>query len=109
MKLDDKRPQPFEGKTTPYAHLSPVAYDARMQDWITRVRKENKSPTLEQMQVILRVKSRVLREFEESKLGEELDEDLRTMIHEAEEPMRGLIHGHPGTGKSKVITWICRF
>ena len=30
MKLDDKRPQPFERKTEPYAHLSRDAYDARM-------------------------------------------------------------------------------
>ena len=40
MKLDDKRPQPFEGKTEPYAHLSCEAYDARMQVWIERVRLE---------------------------------------------------------------------
>ena len=78
LKLDGKRPQPFEGKTEPYAHLTSVDYDARMQDWMMRVRKERIAPTLEQMQVILRVKSRVLREFEESKLGEELDEDLCT-------------------------------
>ena len=51
----------------------------------------------------------MLREFEESKLGDDLDDNLRTMIHEPEEPLRGLIHGHPGTGKSKVITWSCRF
>ena len=62
LTLDDKRPQPFEGKTEPYAHLTCVDYEARMQDWMTRVRKEKIAPTWEQMQVILRVKSRLLRE-----------------------------------------------
>ena len=70
MKLDDKRTLPFEGKTEPYAHLSCEAYDARMQEWIEHVRLEEKPPTPEQMQVILRVKARVRREFEEEKLGD---------------------------------------
>ena len=35
---------------------------------------------------------------------------LPTLLQRAEreEPLRGLIHGLPGTGKSRVIKWICR-
>ena len=109
MKLDDKRTLPFEGKTEPYVHLSCEAYDARIQEWIEQVRLEENPPTPEQMQVIMRVKARVRREFEELQLGDELHEDLRALIHEPEEPLRGLIHDLPGTGKSRVIAWICRF
>ena len=55
-----------------------------------------------------RVRQRVLREFDETKLGDDLPEEVRAVIHKPEEPLRGLIHGLPGTGKSKVIEWICR-
>ena len=67
-----------------------------------------KPPTPEQMQVLQRVRKRVLREFEEHLLGEDLSDAMRALIHKPEEPLRGLIHGLPGKGKSKVIAWICR-
>ena len=56
------------------------------------------------MRVLQRVRLRVLREFEEMKLGDDLSDELRALIHKPEEPLRGLIHGLPGTGKSKVIS-----
>ena len=80
-----------------------------MQDWLRGVQMETEPPTAQQMEVLQRVRQRVIREFEERTMGDDLSDAMRRLIHEPEEPLRALVHGQPGTGKSKVITWIRSF
>ena len=56
------------------------------------------------------VKDRLLLEIELEKEGPELRRKHQPHLFstEREEPMRALIHGLPGTGKSRVINWIRR-
>ena len=39
-KIDEKRPEPFQGRTQPFAHLSVNEYDARMIQWFNGSAKE---------------------------------------------------------------------
>ena len=59
------------------------------------------------MLILHKVRERVLTEFRLYKEGP----DLRRgdpKLEKDEEPLRGFIHGKPGTGKSRVILWIRR-
>ena len=57
------------------------------------------------MAVLEKVRDRVLMEFRLWKEGCDLPESDLAM---REEPLRGLVHGLPGTGKSKIILFIRR-
>jgi len=62
------------------------------------------------MRVLRKVASRVLEEFENEKFGGDVPEGERMAVRgDSEEPLRGLVHGVPGTGKSRVIKWIRNF
>ncbi len=63
-------------------------------------------PTKEQMAVLVKVRDRVLTEFRLWREGCDLDGSERM---QEDEPLRGLVHGLPGTGKSRVILFIRRF
>ena len=69
---------------------------------------ENPCPADEDVQILRAVVDRILVEFEVEKHGCELakDDPVRENV---EEPMRGLVHGPPGTGKSRLIYWIRRW
>ena len=110
IKLDAERPHPFSGKTIPWLHLSIRDYKARIESWLRNVMLEREPPTEEQMRILRKVADRVLQEFEDEKFGADVPEETRRSARgDCEEPLRGLIHGHPGTGKSKVIMWIRNF
>jgi len=73
------------------------------------MRIEKHVPTKEQMLVLEKVRDRVLLEFrrwKESDMVKGLPYEERQKL---EDPLRGLVHGLPGTGKSKVIQFIRRF
>jgi len=109
MKLDDERPQAFKERTQPYAHLTVREYGARINDWFDRVAAEAEPPTTEQTALLRRVAARILREFAEEKIGDRAAEELHALDLEAEEePVRALVHGPPGTGKSRAIKFIRR-
>ena len=118
IKQTEERPAPFEGKTEPFAHLSYKAYEARLDNWMAKVKLEVNAetgkpepPTHEQLRVLEKVRDRLLVEFA---LNKEEPNEVPVAIHEqvyganAAEPLRGLIHGLSGTGKSRVIKWIRR-
>ena len=116
-RMSEERLEPFTGRTEPYAHLSMNDYGARMDTWFTEIQSEQNAstqqpepPTHEQMHVLHVVRDRVLCEFALKKEGAEVPLHLEQLVHgaDAREPLRGLIHGLPGTGKSKVIMWIRR-
>ena len=103
----EERPAPFQGKTLPSATLTSIAYGRRLSAWLERVQMEAEAPTTEQLAVLDRVAERVLEEFrvEHEGLALAKGHPQRT---KAEAPLLGFCHGSPGTGKSRVITWITR-
>ena len=52
LKLDDKRPEPFSGKTLPFVHLSVQAYGERISKWLHTVKQQEEAPTREQMRIL---------------------------------------------------------
>ena len=72
------------------------------------MQSETESPTKEQQQILERVKDRVLQELYLEKSDEYLDRK-QSSVQQKEEPLRGFIHGPPGTGKSRLIQFIRRF
>ena len=72
--------------------------------------REKEKPNEKQLSVLKTVKDRLLLEIRLENEGSELrrkhQPDLFTT--DSEEPLRGMIHGLPGTGKSRVINWIRR-
>ena len=94
----------------PYAHYSQIEYKKLLDDWFTRVENEKDRPNERQRQILHKMRERILCEFELFTEGPDLQRKLlkKTSEDEREEPLRGLIHGLPGTGKSRVIKWLCR-
>ena len=74
------------------------------------INAEGDKPNAEQMEVLTRVKQRVLDECELDNEQVMLKKHNNTgQIHDSrQEALRGFIHGLPGTGKSRVIKWIIR-
>ena len=106
-RMEEGRPAPFAGRTEPMASLSVTDYGERLQKWLADVARESEAPTEEQFSIIKKVAERVLVEFRLQKEGLLLPK-AHPERKEAEEPLRAFIHGPPGTGKSRVITWIRR-
>ena len=96
-----ERQAPFDHATDPSSKLLHTDYVEKLNLWFATLSKEKEVPNPEQMVVLQSVRDRLLTEVELSAVGCKR-EDPR------EEPMRGLIHGLPGTGKSRVIQWIIR-
>lgn len=72
--------------------------------------QEEKRPNKKQLQILYAVRDRLLLEIELQLEGPELRRKYlpHKFSIDREEPLRGLIHGVPGTGKSNVINWITR-
>ena len=86
----------------PHWDLSVIDYGRRMEEWFAALHEESMKPAQEDVEILRAVMQRVLDEFQLEKEGCALpkahaDREAR------EEPMRGFIHGHPGTGKSRLI------
>lgn len=102
-KMEEERKSPFASHQDPWTHLSLEEYGSRIADWLMQVQKQaEETPTKEQLRVLEAVATRVLREVEHEKLG-------ATAAHDDVEPLRGLVHGVPGTGKSRVIALLRSF
>ena len=108
--LDDERPAAFQNRTEPFTHLTVKDYGKRIRDWLTSTTTEKEPPTTEQRDVLNRVADRVLQEFALEHEGQDVPDELRFAPDKSDgdEPLRGLVHGLPGTGKSRVIKWIRR-
>ena len=101
-----ERVSPFEGKTKPWALWSEKDVGSRMRAWLDAVQHELEPPTKEQLQVLKTVGARVLTEIRA--LNCLASPKTRPHGDKDEEPILGFVHGSPGTGKSRVIQWVCR-
>ena len=87
-----------------------IAYGRLCHQWFAKLHTEEERPNVQQLQILTTVRDRILLEFALEKEGPHLLRKVlkKNMVDTREEPLRGLIHGLPGTGKSRVIKWICR-
>ena len=89
---------PYSGKTLPRADLYPLHNAGKLQDWITSLMSRDIRPTEEQRAVLEALVERV--EIEAT------EEQSNTRERSEGEPLFGLVHGFPGTGKTELIFWI---
>ena len=101
---------PFAGATYPHAGGKRVDYQQRLEAWIEQIKLEKEAPNETQLEILSAVKDRLLREILHEIEGPELRRKHQPYLFNTatEEPLRGLVHGLPGTGKSRVINWIRR-
>ncbi len=87
-----------------------MEYGSLIDDWYRKLHTEDERPNELQLGALKSIGKRVLTEIELEKEGTELRHRVTRKKEEEtrEEPMRGYIHGLPGTGKSRLIQWICR-
>eukprot|EP00959_Pyramimonas_sp_CCMP1952_P064052 1338153-Pyramimonas_sp.AAC.1 len=105
--MTDVRPAPYVGMTMPFASLSVVDYGRRMDEWLGNLKKEQMAPEQEDIDIIEQVMRRIRVEFELDREGSDLPKGHSDRAAR-EEPIRGFVHGGPGTGKSRLIHWITR-
>ena len=86
----------------PYAHLSITDYGKRMEEWLQAIIRSEPPPEEEDVSILKEVMKRILTEFELEITGCPFKKTDSIRI-QAEEPMRGFVHGPPGTGKSRLI------
>jgi len=106
VKNAEERPQPYGGRTEPLTQHGVREYARMMDEWMEKLDKEKLRPNAEQRGVLDRVRQRILVEAEIRRHGRVSERTPGAEIDE--EPLRGLVHGFPGTGKSAVIKWIRR-
>ena len=112
-----KNEKPCTARTQPYAELTKTEYGARIRTWLHNVAHNQidqkgalydilhgQLPTSEQLSVLRHVAARVLKEFAADKVDSstKCQATLKPNVDDYE-PVKGLIHGTPGTGKSVVI------
>ena len=108
-KDKQERYHPFTGATEPSVRYTVVQYAENIEQWFARVRVEARTPNPQQLAVLHRVRDRVLQEFAMEKEGDDITlYGMSGYTPEQVEPLRGLVVGQPGTGKSEVIKWIRR-
>ena len=76
--------------------------EARYKTWLAEITAGQKHPTAEQMAVLDRAHRRYMVEFQE-----EACNSINGVG--CEEPLLELIHGLPGSGKSTLIGWLCKY
>ena len=104
---EETRPAPFAGRTEPFTRLSMKDYSSLLTTWFHKLSNEKVAPTSQQLEVLHKIKERILLELRLEKEGILLEKSHPERAA-AEEPLRGFVHGSPGTGKSKLINWIRR-
>ena len=110
VRDEAERPAPWDGRTTPSAQYSNIDYAKLLHDWFLQLEAEEEPPNTEQLAVLHAVRDRIMAEAELNKEGSGIWKRLRRTgtADPREEPLRGLCHGCPGTGKSRVIKWAIR-
>jgi len=102
------RPLPFAGGTPGLVRMHVDLYECLIYRWFRNIQNEENPPTPEQLKVLGYVRDRVLIEYRIEHEGMDLPKGSTRREFE-EEPLRGLIHGPPGSGKSELIKFVRRF
>ena len=102
-KETEERPAPFAGITQPGSKVSVVEHEEHLNNFFKEIAAEKEPPTSEQMNILRDVKNRILLELRLEKEGDEVEKKRSKSMDKEIEPMRGLIHGPPGTG----FSWFC--
>ena len=99
-KEEQKDDGPFSGDTAPRAQLYPSKANTNLEAWFTTLmsKPQSERPNAEQLAFLRGVKERLLIEIRE--------ERARSQAKSKNEPMLDLLHGLPGTGKSRVVAWL---
>lgn len=101
----------FEHATKPHARLQHTNCVERFKQWFDKQMQESAVPSNEQPVVLKTVRDRLLTEVELDAVGPGCcmaGKHKRKREDAREEPTRSLIHGFPGTGKSRAIKWAIR-
>ncbi len=99
----ENRPAAFGAGTSTRVSGKVVDYGVNMEKWFAEVLATQKVVEAEDVATLRRVQTRILDELAVEKGG-----GSKNARHSKTEPMLGLIHGPPGTGKSRLMFWICQ-
>ena len=110
IRNEEERPAPYNSQTESFTSYSKVDYAKLLRDWFAQLRTEKEQPNTEQLAVLHAVRDRILEEKTLETEGPGIRQRLMgpATVDLREEPFRGLCHGLPGTGKSRVIKWLIR-
>ena len=97
---DAEEDHPYCGKSNPKAELYGSVSPTVLETWFESLAREEEPPTAEQIAFLRAVAQRIRDEA----WGEQHDKrkDVQS------EPMFDVVHGVPGAGKSRLITWLRR-
>ena len=97
-RRDDNCSFPLRQNVNPAADLFPAATDANLSSVYAEILKGTLKPNREQKQFLDHFVARLQ--------VERMEERSRTPASTSAKPFFDLVHGFPGTGKSKVIAWM---
>ena len=106
-KEAEEKIAPYAGLTSPYAKYTEKDFSTRLDTWFQTLNAEKEKPTAEQLAILEDIANRIRSELVLQKIGDHVQTTINRMLPEAE-PLRGFIHGEPGTGKSRLIKWVRR-
>ena len=99
-KEDVERPKPYTGATEASTTVHDYARREDLFDFLKELDDRTGEPTPNRQQ------RAVLEDVAERLIQEAHDYTAQEHVSQVREPLRGLCHGLPGTGKTEVIKWI---
>ena len=102
-KDEEEEARPYAGKTAPTADLYPDRQTLLRKrcNWVSSVEQgSGPKPNEQQARCLKAVIDRAEREAAEERSG------LNAQRASKHEPMLDVVHGYPGTGKTRVIAWV---
>ena len=97
-KEDSEELRPYAGRTAARAAIFQKGAQNSIDAWMERVRKDKNPPNEQQHAFLKGLADRLKTEI--------IEELMNTKGNTKHEPMLDLVHGLPGTGKTRVIEWM---
>ena len=100
---------PFKEGISPSCKCQRLQYEERFKVWFDKRNAEEAVPNAQQIEILYAVRDRLLTEVGLFLEGTDLWVRLcgNAADDSREEPLLMFVHGLPGTGKSRVIGWMC--